>query len=162
MIRKTLFLMMLMLPLYLNTACTNSESKNTKVIATQTHTVSDVIEDPVLTSLKVQCYLCHNPESPSHDAIIAPPMVAIKMRYKMMYSGEEAFVTAMLSYLGDPQKEKAIMPGAVQRFGLMLPTAVNKNDLEKIVRYIYNNELQEPSWFAEHYKSQWGKGPVKQ
>ncbi|MGB5323723.1 c-type cytochrome [Lutimonas sp.] len=108
--------------------------------------------------LKNQCYACHSPISSSHDVIIAPPMAAVKLRYSRSYTTKEEFVEAMVSWAMNPNKEKALMRGAVDRFQQMPKQAFVEEDLRKIAAYVYENELEEPEWFAAHEKEMHAKG----
>ena len=58
----------------------------------------------------------------------------------------------------NPDQEKALMRGAVDQFKLMPKQAFAEDDMRKIASYIYDNELEEPSWFAAHEKEMHGKG----
>lgn len=118
-------------------------------------------KDPVMAGnsqipaeIRSNCYVCHNPGSPSHDAILAPPLAVVKTRYANKYQTRSAFVDNMVSFLIKPTKEKAIMYGAVDRFGLMPPTVFDDSTTRKIAEYIYENKLEEPTWLAEEMRSQ--------
>lgn len=100
--------------------------------------------------MKAQCYICHNPESPSHDSIIAPPLAAVKMRYQMQYKTEEEFVDALVTWTMDPQESKALMRGAVDKFNAMPKQLFKEAEIQKIATYIFNNKLEEPAWFNAH------------
>lgn len=102
------------------------------------------------------CYVCHNPRVKSHDDIIAPPLVAVKYRYKTLYPKKEDFVKAMTGFIKEPTAEKSIMPGPVKRFGPMPQMPLDPEQVNKIVNYLYDHEIEEPIWFAEHYKDQHG------
>ena len=129
---------------------------------------SDVKDDQskVLTSqssegyklLKNQCYACHSPVSSSHDVIIAPPMAAVKLRYSRSYKNKDEFVEAMVSWTLNPDKEKVLMRGAVDKFQLMPKQAFNEEDMIKVATYIYENKLEEPTWFAAHEKEMHATG----
>lgn len=108
--------------------------------------------------LKNQCYACHSPVSSSHDVIIAPPMAAVKLRYKRSFNTKDEFVDAMVSWAMDPDKEKALMRGAVDRFQQMPKQAFEEEELRKIASYIYDNDLEEPEWFAAHEKEMHSNG----
>lgn len=108
--------------------------------------------------LKNHCYACHSPISSSHDVIIAPPMAAVKLRYGRSYTGKDEFVEALVSWAMNPDKEKALMWGAVNKFQLMPKQAFLESDMIKIASYIYDNELEEPKWFAAHEKEMHAKG----
>jgi len=108
--------------------------------------------------LKNQCYACHSPVSSSHDVIIAPPMAAVKLRYGRSYASKDEFVEALVSWAMNPDKDKALMRGAVDKFQLMPKQPFAESDMLKIASYIYDNELEEPEWFAAHEKEMHAKG----
>jgi len=102
--------------------------------------------------LKSTCYTCHNPASESHDEMLAPPLAGIKMRYKKAYDNREEFIAAMSKHVSNPTEESALMKGPIKRFGLMPNLNLKDEDVQLIVEYIYDNDLDEPDWFAEHVK----------
>jgi hypothetical protein len=111
-----------------------------------------------LKLLQQNCYACHSITSTSHDAIIAPPMVAVKRRYLMAYSSKEAFVKAITEWTLNPTEENSLMKGAVQNFKVMPKQPFNKEDIIKIATYIFENELEKPTWFQKHFEDQHPNG----
>lgn len=109
---------------------------------------AEQVEDG-LTLLQKHCYTCHNPKSKSHDEIIAPPLWGMKKHYLEAYPAKMAFEKAMFNFIQNPTEEKALMKGPIKRFGLMPKPAVSTEDLQKIVSYIYANELENPAWHIE-------------
>ena len=109
-----------------------------------------------LKLMETNCYACHNPKAASHDAIIAPPLMAIKNRYGMKYTTKESFVDAIVKWSLDPKQEEALMYGAVKQYNVMPKQPFAAADLKKIATYIYDNEIEVPSWFAEHEKQMHG------
>lgn len=107
---------------------------------------------------KVNCTACHNPNSASHDAIIAPPMIAVKRMYSMKYSTKEDFVKEVVAWASDPKAENSIMKGAVMQYKVMPKQPFKIDDLKKIATYIYDNEIEAPKWFAAHEKAMHGQG----
>jgi hypothetical protein len=101
--------------------------------------------------IKTNCFVCHNPNVGSHDDFITPHLVGIKYRYKKSYSTREDFIENMSAFILNPNKEDALMRGPVRRFGLMSNTVLNEENIKEIVAYIYDNNLEEPTWFAEHF-----------
>lgn len=122
------------------------------------HSKGEVLADEGLLLLERHCYTCHNPKSNSHDEIIAPPLWGMKKHYLEAFPAKEDFEKAMLSFIENPSEEKALMKGPVKRFGLMPKPAVSKEDLKKIVNYIYSNELENPAWHIEKDNQKKGKG----
>lgn len=104
--------------------------------------------------LRNNCYACHSVTAKSHDEIIAPPMVAIKRRYKVSYKTKTEFVEAMTNWVIDPKEEHALMRGAVSQFKVMPKQPFDKDAVIKIANYIYDNELEKPAWFDSHFQEQ--------
>ncbi|TFV94593.1 c-type cytochrome [Algoriphagus kandeliae] len=102
-----------------------------------------------LLLLQKHCYTCHNPKSKSHDEIIAPPLWGVKNHYLKAYPEKEPFTEAMKSFVQNPNEEKALMKGPIKRFGLMPKPMISDTDLEKIVNYLYENEIENPAWHIE-------------
>lgn len=117
-----------------------------------------VAEKPAMI---VTCFACHNPKAPSHEEILAPPFAAVKFRYQMMYKTKEEFAQAVYDYVINPTEEKALMFGAVRRFGVMPALPLPEDQIKAIANYIYDNDVEAPDWFAEHFEEQHGKGGMK-
>lgn len=106
--------------------------------------------DSTLKLIEMYCYSCHNPASDSHDNIIAPPLAAVKLRYRRMYSDRRLFIDSMVSFLQKPTAAKAKMPGAVTRFGVMPAIYLPEKQVRNISAYLYDQKVQEPAWFQDH------------
>jgi len=104
------------------------------------------------------CYVCHNPQSGSHDEMLAPPLVGIKRQYQKATEDREAFITRMAAFVSNPNKENVIMKGPIRRFGLMPPTTLSDPEIKAIVTYIYDNDLPQPDWFEQHEEEMHGDG----
>ena len=114
--------------------------------------VSESENAEALALFKQKCYACHSVATKSHDEIIAPPMIAVKKRYSMQYDNKEDFVNAVVAYAIDPKAENALMIGAVNQFKAMPKQAFSEEDLKKIATYIYENKIETPEWFEEHFQ----------
>lgn len=114
------------------------------------------VENEGLLLMKKNCYSCHNPNASSHENIIAPPFKAVKMRYQKEFSTKEDFVKAVVSWSQNPIAENALMLGAVKRFNVMPKLPYKTSDLEKIATYLYENEVQAPTWMQAHMKEMKG------
>lgn len=106
------------------------------------------------TLLKKYCYACHNPEASSHDVILAPPLAAVKFRYLRQYPDRSRFVHEMVQFVKAPKKENALMFGAVSKFGVMTTLSVPDSTLNILMEYIYDNDLEKPAWFDQHFAGQ--------
>lgn len=107
--------------------------------------------------LITSCYTCHNPKSKSHDSMLAPPLAGIKYKYKEIYPTRSVFIAQMSSFLIKPTKENALMKGPVKRFGLMPPTGLSSKQILELTAFIYDNSLDVPTWFEEHFEEQHDK-----
>lgn len=105
-----------------------------------------------LSLLSNTCYTCHNPQTNSHEEILAPPLAGIKQRYLRESPERTNFIELMTAFVIKPNEEASLMKGPVRRFGLMPMTALKEEQIRAIVTYIFDNELPEPAWFAEHEK----------
>ena len=113
----------------------------------------EALQDEGLLLLEKHCYTCHNPKSKSHDEIIAPPLWGMKKHYIEAFPEKADFEKAMMGFVQNPTEEKALMKGPIKRFGLMPKPLLSIQELEKIVDYIYSNELENPAWHVE--KDNW-------
>jgi len=116
------------------------------------------------TLMKNNCYACHNPNTASHDDILAPPFKAVKMHYNREYDNKKDFVDAMVNWVQNPEEDKALMFGAVKRFKVMPKLPLPTEDLGEIATYIYENNVEEPEWMEDHmkgHKKGMGKGKGK-
>ena len=139
-------------------SCGTSTNDNTESAAMVAEDAIENVEIVALDTisgnyllLKNQCLICHG-GAPSHDELIAPPMVAVQRRYKVQFDNKEDFVNGMVAWGLSPTAETALMRGAVKEFNIMPKPATKEEDLKTIAAFIYDNELEQPAWFAEHFK----------
>ncbi len=145
-------------------SCGSSSSENKeavtevseKVVASEVIAAIDTVSASYIL-LKSQCLICHG-GGVSHDAIIAPPMQAVKWFYSQRFSTKEEFVERMVAWGANPTEEKSLMKGAVKRFKIMPKPATSEADLKTIAEFIYDNELQSPDWFAERFEKMHREG----
>lgn len=103
------------------------------------------------------CYVCHNPTA-KHSDRIAPPMIAIKKHYISNQTNKAAFIASMQNWILNPTLENSKMKGAVKRFGLMPKQHFPEETIKQIAIYMFENEIEQPEWFEEHYNEERGKG----
>jgi cytochrome c553 len=99
------------------------------------------------------CYTCHDPNLPINQRL-APPMIAVKKHYQMGSSNKTEFVTKFSAFVNKPSEENAVMTEAVKKFGVMPNFGYSKEQVRLLAAYIYENEIESPSWFKEHFQSQ--------
>lgn len=96
-----------------------------------------------------KCYVCHNPNV-KEKHLIAPAFVDIKTAYYT--SNEDEFVKSITSFVNGPEKDKAKLPEAVEKYGLMPYQRYDGESIRKIALYMYNNKIQEPEWWTGEQK----------
>lgn len=103
--------------------------------------------------MEKNCYLCHSPTAGENEGRIAPPMAAIKARYidKEGYDRDE-FIKALYSFVENPTEDKALMYGAVRKFGVMPKQAFPDSVAMKIAAFMYDYKIEEPEWFKAHWQ----------
>ena len=152
------FIALISLSIGLMSCSSWTKEKNEGITAQNAATASTLQTSEGYTLMKNNCYACHNPNSASHDDLIAPPLVAVKRRYQMQYPKKEEFVNAMVEWVQNPSQEKILMPGAVNQFNVMIKMPLDAKVLQNIASYMYENELEKPDWFEEHFKEMHGNG----
>lgn len=103
--------------------------------------------------MATHCYSCHSPTASETEGRIAPPMVALKARYLMVYPTKEDFVLHLTQFVENPTTDNAIMYGAVDRFNIMPKQVFPEGVVEKIANFMYEYQIEEPVWFKEHWES---------
>lgn len=114
-------------------------------------------EHPGKKIMETECYICHDATTPE-ESRIAPPMIAIKTRYTIASTSKEEFVAQIWDFVREPTEEKAVMYGALNKFGVMPYQAFPEEKIKLIAEYMYDNEIAEPEWFEEHYRKEHGQG----
>ncbi|WGH75187.1 DUF3365 domain-containing protein [Tenacibaculum tangerinum] len=153
---KKLILLLSILYFY---GCNQSQKSDDSKKNTEDISVKKVMIPEGKKLLETHCFVCHNPTTP-HEERVAPPMIAIKTHYIDEGTSEEDFTNDFLQFLQNPTKEKAKMKGAVRKFGVMPYQKFNDTDLKKIASYLYNYQIEEPTWFKEHWESKKGKAYI--
>ena len=114
-------------------------------------------EHPGKKLMETYCYACHNPVT-SHDNRLAPPMIAVKKHYKKENTTKKEFIDNIKKWVKAPSEKISKMPGAIRNFGIMPYAPYEEEDIEQIADYIFDNDIEQPEWFEEHYQQEMGKG----
>ncbi|EAR01843.1 DUF3365 domain-containing protein [Maribacter sp. HTCC2170] len=128
---------------------TSDKADSQEIVTTEEHPGKKIME--------TECYICHDATTPE-ESRIAPPMIAIKTRYTIANTSKEEFVEQMWDFVSDPTEEKAVMYGALSKFGVMPYQAFPEEKIKLIAEYMYDNEIAKPEWFEEHYRKEHGEG----
>ena len=114
-------------------------------------------EHPGKKLLEQNCYICHNPTTIEENRI-APPMIAIKKRYISSSTIKSEFKRILHEWIKNPNEKDAKMFGAVRRFGVMPKTPYPEETIDQIADYMFDHEIEQPTWFEDHYNREHGKG----
>jgi hypothetical protein len=80
---------------------------------------------------------------------------------KGIYPEREAFVKRIVDWVDNPNPKDVLMPGAVQRFGIMPKLGYPREDVRKIAEFLYDHRVNLPQWYVEHYRQQHGREPTQ-
>ena len=98
------------------------------------------------------CAGCHAVDSPP---TAAPPIFAVKRHLINRYPDKASFVNRIESWVANPDHKRALMPGAVRRFGLMPKLTYERVQVRKVAEYIYDTEFAPPR--GRHHQRQHGQ-----
>lgn len=146
MINKTISILIL---LFLLSTCKENSEQKIEYIAS--YQINKSVEHPGKKLIETNCYVCHSPTA-SHDNRLAPPMIAVKKHYINAETTKEEFTNSVLAWIENPNLEDAKMFGAVKRFGVMPKQPFSKEVILQITDYMYDNDIEEPEWFEDHFK----------
>jgi len=107
---------------------------------------------------KTNCAVCHG-STGGMDMTkrIAPPIAAVRMHYIDTYPDQTNFINAVSSWVEKQDPSNSLMRGAIQKFKIMPPLSVSKEDAQKIATYIYAGDIEELEGFKEHVEKEHGK-----
>lgn len=95
--------------------------------------------------METECYICHDPQA-SQESMIAPPLAAVKEIYINNTTTKGQFTEALIKWVNDPETESK-MPQALIEFGSMPYIPYPDDALTQIAEYIYENDIERPSWY---------------
>lgn len=139
-----LLIIVLLIPVLINSCKTTEEDEPKELSEAHKEGLSLMIQN---------CYSCHNPET-EEGKRIAPPMIAVKKHYLDGKPSKEEFIANIVAFMDNPTSEASKMPGAIKRFGVMPNLSLPKKNVALIADYLYENDIETPSWFEEHYKKE--------
>ncbi len=145
--KNALYLSILIVLLLIS--CNNSKNKISYTVQSNIKKTDSI--HPGKTLMETYCYVCHNPTTTEENRL-APPMIAIKKHYISNTTTKAKFISNLQNWIANPNPEDAKMYGAVKRFGVMQKISYPKESIQQIADYIYDNQIEEPVWFKDHYK----------
>lgn len=150
---KNIIILVLLLAIFTN--CKNSD----KTVNNDTVALSKNKGElhPGKKLMETFCYACHNPTT-AHNERIAPPMVAIKKHYITEGTTKKQFIANIQDWIKKPSEDKSKMPGAIRNYGLMPFAPYPEDTVEQIADYLFENNIDQPEWFEEHFNQERGQG----
>jgi mono/diheme cytochrome c family protein len=109
------------------------------------------------TLYKTLCSSCHVPEG---QPTLAPPLFGMKNHVMGRYPAREDFINYVVNWVKKPDASRSLMPGAVNRFGVMPAFPYEEDQVRAIAAFIYDSDLTMPGWYQQHYQQQHGKPPT--
>ncbi|MGB0743373.1 MAG: c-type cytochrome [Opitutales bacterium] len=110
---------------------------------------------------ELYCMNCHaKPKrggGPDPSKRLAPPAFAVADHYRRAIPDASERVEAIARFTAKPSKEDALMPGAVEKFGLMAPMPLAEEQLHQTSVFLGTAEFEKPGWYDQHYKEEHGE-----
>lgn len=98
-------------------------------------------EHPGKKLMENNCYMCHNPKA-LPESRKAPSMTEIKLNYLTEDISKEDFINEIEAWTKKPSKEKAKMPDAVEKYGLMPYQFFPENTIRQIADYMFETKME--------------------
>ena len=162
--KKYIAILTLIAAFFIISACNqeNAKSQNSANAGKAISIADEAIpfDSTAYTLLQNKCMVCHSTVGKTHDQLIAPPIIAVKRRYMMKYDERDDFIEHIVAWAKNPKEENAIMFGAVDKFKTMPYLNFEESELQKIAAFIYDQEVEKPEWFEEHFREQHPNGKM--
>lgn len=147
-------LVIFMLSIFLLVSC--KQTKEGEYAGVREATISSNNQDhPGKKLMETNCYVCHSPTATMEDRI-GPPMIAIKKHYISDNTTKEEFINDIQKWILNPNEADAKMFGAVKKFGVMPKTPYPEETINQIADYMFNNDIEQPEWFEDHFNEEKG------
>ncbi len=143
MIRVKLMIRLILASIIVIAGCGKEEKREVK---TDTKSVAKELSAQQLFDTK--CGICHWQQMPEKP--VAPPVFNVKRRYLMQYPSEQEFTDAVVNWVENPEHEKALLRGAVERFNVMPKLGYTAKEVRKIANYIYRTDFPMPKGMKHH------------
>jgi len=101
---------------------------------------------------ELYCMNCHAPprQGGGSGQRLAPPPYAVAYHYKVGFPDLKERVDAIARYTLRPDEEKALMPGALEKFGRMARIPLPEDQVRQIAIYLSIAEFEKPGWSDPH------------
>ena len=99
------------------------------------------------------CSSCHKVQGESG---IAPPVFGVINHVKRAYPNRDDFIQTVVDWVDNPSQDKALMPGAINKFGLMPKLGYPKEQVTEIAQYLFDAKFKPPGWYKKHYEEEHG------
>ena len=109
---------------------------------------------------ELYCMNCHakpkRGSGPDPSSRLAPPAFAVADHYRRGIPDTQARVEAIAKFTSGPTKEAALMPGAVEKFGLMARLSLPEDQLHQVSVFLGTAKFEKPGWYDAHYEEEHG------
>ena len=109
---------------------------------------------------ELYCMNCHakprRDGGPGPGKRLGPPAFAVADHYRRAFPDAGERVAAIARFSAKPSEEDALMPGAVERFGLMRPMPLSEEQLHQASVFLGTGKFEKPGWYDRHYEAEHG------
>lgn len=104
------------------------------------------------TLLQNNCNNCHPAKAQALQ--MGPLAEEVQARYREKYPDIADFIPAMHRFLQQPDPAYALMPKAIEQYGLMPKLEYSESDIAAVATYLYYADLDQENWLASHFPEQ--------
>ena len=141
---------MSMLAFILAVGCQDKPGKKSSTSVASIDSVNIIAYSKGFQLLQSSCFTCHSPHADS-KSLAAPSMAMIKSHYLEKYKTRELFVEAVTEQVKNPSDDKTLIPGAVEKFGIMPKLSLPEQDLQQAAQYLFYQPIESSDWFRSIY-----------
>lgn len=103
--------------------------------------------------MQTLCASCH---TAAGQPRMAPPVFAVVKHVKRQYPDREDFVRRVTQWVNEPTAEQALMPCAIEKFGVMPKLNYKQQDVRAIAAYWYDSDIASPGKNSSKHGSKHG------
>lgn len=98
------------------------------------------------------CANCHPAKAAA--TMMGPLMTDLQAAYQVRYPDIADFIPAMHRFLQQPDPSYALLPEAIEQYGLMPKLEYSESDIAAVATYLYYADLNQENWLASNFPEQ--------
>lgn len=100
---------------------------------------------------KLYCTACHQLDRPVAAGDLAPSAYAVAYHYRKAHPNVASRISALSSFVLNPDKTSVLMPGAVEKYGLMNGINLPQEQIDAVSLFLGTAEIKPVTPYDGHY-----------